>query len=70
MDDIEQIRAELMRLVDRTPRADRIDTINKVRTFKRVSEKARKLKTSKNVEELRSTLAEMRMFHPIESVAA
>lgn len=59
----EQMRNEIRELLKRTPRADRIDTINKARAFKRMHEAATKAIKGKNVQTIQSIRAELSPFY-------
>lgn len=63
MSDLELLKSELLSMKTKTPRADQIDTINKVSKFKKLLARCDRLKSSKNIEEIRSAINELRLFH-------
>lgn len=59
---IETIKNDIDKLLKKTQCPSQIDTIQKVRAFKKTHEKATKAISGKNVETLQSVRAELRIF--------
>lgn len=62
---VEQLREEVRQLLTRTPRADRIATIQQVRAFKAMHDKATKAVKGRNVEQIQSLRAELGAFYGV-----
>ena len=62
---VEQLREEIRTLLTRTPRPDRIATIQQVRAFKSMHEKASKAVKGRNVEQIQSLRAELGAFYGV-----
>lgn len=58
-----ELKQEILELLNKVPKPSRIDTINKTMAFKAIAEKAKKLAKSGNLDALQQTLNELRLYY-------